>query len=102
MQVARISPSDGLPATSIVVTVVSSSSSWTFGFVSAKRSAASCRTPVAGSPAVVARDASMAGRAYRLVLVSGVTGQAAGLARGRALLARRWVRPGPDPGGEVP
>ena len=32
--VSRISPSDGLPATSIVATVVSSSSSWTRGFVS--------------------------------------------------------------------
>ncbi len=30
-----MSPTDGSPATSIVVTVVSRSSDWTFGFVSA-------------------------------------------------------------------
>ena len=38
---ATISQIDGLPATSIVVTVVSSSSDWTFGLVSVIRSAAS-------------------------------------------------------------
>ena len=35
MQVASTSASDGSPATYIVVTVVSSSSDWTFGLVSA-------------------------------------------------------------------
>jgi hypothetical protein len=40
MHVAMISPIDGVPATSIVVTVVSSSSDWTLGLVRASRSLA--------------------------------------------------------------
>src|SRR3954468_7804708 len=62
MQVATISANDGEPATSIVVTVVSSSSDWTFGFVSASRSRATWRAPDAGSAAAVVAgegDASM-------------------------------------------
>src|ERR1700755_1540609 len=60
MHVATISQIDRVPARSIVVTVVSSSSDWTLGLVSASRSAATWRTPEAGSTGAVAGDASMA------------------------------------------
>src|SRR4051794_26196510 len=55
-------PIDGVPATSIVVTVVKSRRSWTFGLVSAKRSDTSCRRP--GAASAVARPASIRARAY--------------------------------------
>src|SRR3954447_2770742 len=58
-QVAATRPTDGSPATYMVVIVVSSSSDWTFGLVSWTWSASPCRTPPSGrAAAVVAREAS--------------------------------------------